>query len=127
MRFNFSLQLSGIGQRVAVHFFAYSVEDFAGRPNTEVGGKQGRLKLFQQRRIDLSLAEKNLIDGLGKNRLGLADRSLQFLKQRGFWLVFSEKGNHRVPARPTVQHKIVAEAAARDCKRSRAHEVAIHG
>ena len=49
------------------------------------------LQLLEQRRIDLALAQKDRIDGLGKGGLGLADRGLQLLEKRGFRLVFAEK------------------------------------
>src|SRR5690348_8223615 len=98
VRFDFALELRGVGESVAIQFFADGVEDFARGVDAEVGGEQRRLEVLEERRVDLALAEKNRINGFGKRRLGLADGLLQLLKERRFRLVFAKKGDHTVGA-----------------------------
>ena len=73
VRLDFVLELRGIGERVAVHFLAHGIQNLARRFDTQVCGEQRRLQILEDRRINLPLAEKNRINGLGKRRLGLAD------------------------------------------------------
>ena len=51
MRLDFPFKLARVGQRVAVHFLAHRVQNFAGSADAQVGGKQGRLQVLEQGRI----------------------------------------------------------------------------
>ena len=91
VRLDLALELRGIGERVAVHLFAHGIEDFARRLHAQVGGEQRGLQILEDRRIDLALAEKNRVNGLGKRRLGLADGLLQPLEECRLRLILAKK------------------------------------
>ena len=64
VRFDLAFQLRSVGQRVAIQFFFYGVQNFTRGLDAEIRRKQGRFQMFQCRRIDLLFAEKNVVDRL---------------------------------------------------------------
>ncbi len=106
VRLDLALELAGVGERVAIQLFPHGIQNFARRLHAKVGGEQRGFQLFQQRRINLALAEKNVLDRLGQRRLRLADRGFQPFEQRRFdFFRFSKKRNHAV-ARRSAQLKL---------------------
>ena len=97
VRLDLALELAGVGERVAIQFFAHGIQNFARRFHAKVGGEQRRFQFFQQRRINLALAEKNVFDGLRQRRLRLTDRGFQPFEQRRLdFFRFSKERNHEV-------------------------------
>src|ERR1700730_8400063 len=94
MRLDLALELPGIGERVAVHFFAHRIQNLARRLHAQVGGEQRRLQIIEDRWIDLPLAQKDRVDGLRERRLGFADGSLQAFRKS--WFRLAEERNHTV-------------------------------
>jgi len=92
VRLDFGLELRSIGKRIAVQLFTNRIEDFPRGPDAQISGNQRRFKLLEQRWIDLLFTQENRIGSFGQCRLGLADRSLQLLRQRRFR--FAKKRNH---------------------------------
>ena len=91
MRLDLLFEVRGIGERVAVHFFAHRIQNLARWLHAQVGGEQRRLQILQDRGIDLPLAKKDRIDSLGKRRLGLADGILQPLEKRRLRFILAKK------------------------------------
>jgi hypothetical protein len=111
VRLDLALELARIGERVAVQLFAHGVQNFARWLDAEVGREQRGFKLLEKRRIDLALAQKNVLNGLGERSLRLADRSLQPFEQRRLDpFRFSKERNHTVERRARGAFEIVAEA-----------------
>ncbi len=82
MRFDFAFELSGVGERVAIEFFFYRVQNFAGGFDAEIGGEQGSFEMLERGRIDLLFAEENVVDGFGERGLGLGNRGFEAFEQR---------------------------------------------
>src|SRR5882672_209813 len=94
VRLDFVLQLRGIGERVAVHLFAHGIQNLARRLDAQVGGEKRGLQILEDRRIDLPLAEKNIIDSFRESSFRLANGSFEAFRES--WFGFAEESNHKI-------------------------------
>ena len=93
VRLDLALELRGIRERVAVHFFAHRIENLPRRLHTQISREKRGLQILQDRRIDLPLAQKDRVDGFGERRLGFADGRLQAFRKS--WFGLAEERNHK--------------------------------
>ena len=95
MRFDLALQLSAIGERVAVEFLFDRFEDFTCRFDAQVSGEERGLEGIENRRINPALTQKNIVYRFRERSLGLADGRFQAFEKAGFFLFFfAKERNH---------------------------------